>query len=91
MARGGKRPGAGRPKGSQSKTSLEIKAAFSKHSAKLVDRIMKLVDSDNEAVSHAATKTALEYGFGKPSQVIEGNSDSPVVHEVRHVIVDPRD
>ncbi len=62
----------GRQKGVTNKVTAEIKAAFQKHEKALVDALLALTKSDDERVRLGAIQAALDRGWGRPSQAVEG-------------------
>ncbi len=62
----------GRRKGTPNKVTAGIKAAFQKHSAELVEALLALTKSDDERVRLGAIQAALDRGWGRPSQAVEG-------------------
>ena len=79
MAKGGKRPGAGRPKGAVSKATADIKAQAGKYTPealKTLASIMKSSESDPARV--AAAKELLDRGHGKAPQAVTGEGGGPV-------------
>ncbi len=62
----------GRQKGVSNKVTAEIKAAFQKHEKALVDALLALTKSDDERVRLGAIQAALDRGWGRPSQAVEG-------------------
>lgn len=74
---GGKRPGAGRPKGVPNKATAEIKAYAQQFTAEAVDVWAKCM-RDTEAPWQARVAAAahiVERGHGKPKQEIEHTGD----------------
>ncbi len=74
----GSKPGerrGGRQKGMPNKVTAEVKAAFRKHGPALVKALMALTKSDDERVRLGAIQAALDRGWGRPSQAVEGTLD----------------
>lgn len=72
MARGGKREGAGRPKGSMNKATADVKAAaqeYTQDALEVLAQIMKAGESETARV--AAANSLLDRGHGKPKQSME--------------------
>lgn len=74
--RGGKRPGAGRPAGAQSRATRAMKASFSEvarthapEALRTLVQIAKKGESDSARVS--AANAILDRAYGKPSQAHE--------------------
>ncbi len=66
-----KTPGSGRRKKKRNELTADIKAAFRLHGEECVTAIMKLTRSKDERVRLGALQTALDRGFGKPTQHLE--------------------
>ncbi len=62
----------GRKKGTPNKATAEIRAAFQKHGDELVQALLALTKSDDERVRLGAIQAALDRGWGRPSQAVEG-------------------
>lgn len=97
MANGGKRPGAGRPKGSVNRATKEAGASFAElarqHTA---DALKTLVEvCNNKRATDSARVTAansiLDRGYGKPAQAVlhQGDKDKPVFAEAIWRVVNP--
>lgn len=78
MANGGKRPGAGRPKGSVNKATAEIKELARAYGPAAIEMLAekaglvktkKAADTDQAQV--AAARELLDRGYGKPTQGVE--------------------
>ncbi len=68
-AHGGKRPGAGRPKGSKDKVTTDIRAAAQEHGPAAVALLARLLnDSPSKTLRFKAAVELLDRGFGKPRQ-----------------------
>ncbi len=87
MARGGKRKGAGRPKGSRSAATKQQQATISDMAREYSsDALTALVDVVRNGVSEAARVAAanslLDRGYGKPVQSLEhsGKDGEPIEH-----------
>ncbi len=65
----------GRQKGVPNKATRELKAAFQKHEKKLVKALLALTKSDDERVRLGAIQAALDRGWGRPRQAVEGTLD----------------
>ena len=66
-----KTPGSGRRRKKRNEMTADIKAAFRLHGDECVSAIMKLTKSKDERVRLGALQTALDRGFGKPTQHLE--------------------
>lgn len=79
-ARGGKRLGSGRKKGTPNKATLEIKELARQHTAAAVKELARLATkAKSEAARVAAIRELLDRGYGKPTQPIGGDPDNPLV------------
>lgn len=96
MARGGKRPGAGRPKGvshratEAEKAGLEIKAR--KHTGTALDALVEVAQSgESEAARVSAATALLDRGYGRPRQQLEhsGADGGPLTVQVIRFGDDP--
>ena len=63
--------GSGRAKGKRNKLTNDIKAAFREAGPELVKSVLRLTKSRDERVRLGAIQTALDRGFGKPTQHLE--------------------
>lgn len=81
MARGGKRKGAGRPKGAVTKATVEIRALASEHSRTAMDVLVGIATGgQSESARVAAAKEILDRAYGRPPQaIIGGGPDDPPV------------
>ncbi len=68
----------GRQKGAPNKATRELKAAFQKHEKKLVKALLELTRSNDERVRLGAIQAALDRGWGRPSQAVEGTLDGKI-------------
>ncbi len=95
MAKGGKQPGSGRPKGSLNKATADVKEAARKHGPAAIDTLallMRSADSDSSKI--AAAKELLDRAYGKATQPIaneEGKAFILQMIERRIVNTDNRD
>lgn len=80
--RGGKREGAGRPKGARDKLTREAGATLSEMARAHTDDALKTlaqiaVSGESEAARVSAANALLDRGYGKPSQSVDlSNSDN---------------
>jgi hypothetical protein len=82
MARGGKRPGAGRPAGVPNKITADIKALAQVHAETAIRELATiLTTSENDQARIAAAKELLDRGYGKSTQHAEvtGKDGSPLI------------
>lgn len=81
MARGGKRPGAGRPAGRPNKITADIKALAQVHAETAITELATiLTTSESDQARIAAAKELLDRGFGKATQhsEITGKDGAPL-------------
>lgn len=74
MARGGYREGAGRPPGTPNKISQHIREALAPLDQPAIERLQKLIQSQDEAVAIRAIELHLNYRAGKPRYQVEVES-----------------
>lgn len=92
MAVGGKRLGAGRPKGVANKATRDIKALAQKHGPEAIKGIVKLAKSaENEGTRLAAYNSLLDRGYGKARQPVGGEDDGPPIQHIHRVIIGAED
>jgi len=95
MARGGFRPGAGRPAGAQNKRTIEQAEAIIASGMTPLEYLTSVYQDPNadEAKRIDAAKAAAPYIHAKLNSVeLKGDPDSPLrLEEVRRVIVRPGD
>lgn len=91
MARGGKREGAGRPKGALNKATKDIREAAQEFSALALQTLVQVAtEGESEAARVAASNSILDRAHGKPSQAIEVDADvKATIQAVEWRIVDP--
>lgn len=65
--------------GGRPKAEAEVVALARQASPKAIERLVKLVNSDDERVSIAAANSVLDRAFGKPTQMLAGDPDLPPV------------
>lgn len=86
MSHGGKRTGAGRPKGSLNKATVDVREAaqaFTEDALKILAGIMK-AEEQPAAARVSAAKELLDRGHGKSTQPISGDRDAdPILTEAR--------
>ncbi len=87
----GSKPGerrGGRQKGTPNRVTTEIKAAFQKHGAALVEALLALTKSDDERVRLGAIQAALDRGWGRPTQAVDLGVGVQITL-IERTIVDP--
>jgi hypothetical protein len=76
---GGRREGAGRPRGALNKLTRPVKELAGEQSAASIDKLVYLRDSaESEQVQFAAAKELLDRAHGRPRQEIDLNQDKSV-------------
>lgn len=85
---GGKRPGAGRPKGSKDKATAEhkktLEALARDYTDVALDTLAHVAQfGESEAARVSAANALLDRGYGKCSQTVSGDPDNPVQHKVK--------
>lgn len=86
MAKGGKRDGAGRPKGVPNKVTREVREVAQKYTVKAINELAKMAGliegkppAESEQVRKAALDSLLDRGCGKPAQAVTGeDGEGPV-------------
>ena len=97
--RGGKRPGAGRRKGSVARATREQKGTLGELARQYTATAMATLahvaaNGESESARVAASIAILDRGFGKPPQAVEltGADGGPIeVTRIERVVVDPAD
>lgn len=92
--RGGRRPGAGRPKGRKDNKTLEIEAKAKKYAGDALKALAEIArHGESETARVSACVALLDRGYGKPRQAVEhsGEGGGPVSIAVTHEIIDPAD
>lgn len=83
MPRGGKREGAGRPKGAVNKATADIREAaqeYTDEALKVLAEVMR--QGDSAAARVAAANSILDRGHGKPKQQVDANVDGGLTIEL---------
>lgn len=75
MRKGGKRPGAGRPRGSATKVGTDLRTAAQQYTNEALDTLVQVMRNPAETgtARAAAANAVLDRGYGKPKQEIEAN------------------
>lgn len=91
MPVGGKREGAGRPKGALNKATADIKEAAQAFTTDALNTLASIMrESDSDAARVAAANAILDRGHGKPKQSVDVDANvSAAITEIRRKIVDP--
>lgn len=92
-AKGGPRPGAGRPKGAVNKATADIKAAAAEYSESALTTLAAIMQGEHPAAARVAAANAiLDRAHGKPKQSMEVDADVRAsVTQIVRKIVDPND
>ena len=88
---GGKREGAGRPKGAKNTRTLEIETKARKYSTAALSTLNEIATKgESERARVAAATAILDRGFGRPRQAVEhsGEGGGPLHISVTHRIID---
>ena len=87
--RGGKRPGAGRPKGAKQRAKPEHKQTLSdlarEHTKLALDVLVSIArNGESETARMGAANALLDRGYGKPRQAVEhsGADGGPIEHRI---------
>ena len=81
MKRGGKRAGAGRPKGARKKTTADLMDAAKVYTAEALDTFVAAMRSgETHAIRAAAADKILDRGYGKAPQAL--NVEQRVTHDL---------
>lgn len=76
MAKGGKREGAGRPKGAVAKVTADIRDAAQEYSDQALKVLVHVaVNGQSEAAQVAAANAILDRAHGKPKQSVDMKGD----------------
>jgi hypothetical protein len=90
MPRGGKREGAGRPKGSRNVATKQLIANLSElareHTQTALDALVQIAKSgDSEAARVSAATAILDRGYGRPQQSVDHTSSDGTMSPAREV------
>ena len=88
MPKGGKREGAGRPKGVQNKATRPLKEIARQHSEAAIQTLVSILAGGEgvpAAAQVAAAKELLDRGYGKASTVLSGDEDGGPVRTVTQI------
>src|SRR5262245_31002881 len=79
--KGGRQPGAGRPKGSRNKVNVELGEAAREYTIRALEQLWKIAThSRSDGARVAALKEILDRGHGKAPQALE-HSGLKITHE----------
>lgn len=86
MPKGGKREGAGRPKGSLNKATADVKQAAQAFTTDAISTLAEIMRSPEHpaAARVSAANALLDRGHGKPKQPLTGgdDDDAPLRHSL---------
>lgn len=85
MSRGGKRDGAGRPKGAVNKATADIREAAQEFTSAALEVLVDVMkNGDSAAARVAAANSVLDRGHGRPKQTqeISGPDGAPLTTSV---------
>jgi len=68
---------SGNPSG-RPKVPNEVRELARKNSVKAINRLVKLIDSEDEKVAIQASNSILDRAWGKPAQAITGEDGGPI-------------
>ena len=92
MAVGGKRPGAGRKKGSLNKTTADVKVLAQQYGDDAIKALVDIALSPEHpaAARVSAANALLDRGYGKPTQAVEltGKDGGPVATKTERDLTD---
>ena len=90
--RGGKRDGAGRPKGAVNKATADIREAAQEYSAQALQVLVNVaIAGESEAARVSAANAILDRAHGKPKQAVDVDANVAArVEAIRRIIHDPR-
>ena len=94
MTRGGKRTGAGRPRGAANKATADIREAASQYTQLALNTLVEVAtEGDSAAARVAAANAILDRAHGKPKQSVEasGPDGGPINTVTRIMLVGPDD
>lgn len=84
--RGGKRTGAGRPKGARNKATEEVRVIAQKHAPAAIEELARLsTGAESEAARVAASKELLDRAYGKAPQSLVADVDLRDARSAEHL------
>lgn len=92
MARGGKREGAGRPKGAVNELTKTLREKAREHADDMLAALVSIAKTgESDAARVSAIKEILDRGYGKASTVLSGDEDGgPITVATRIELVGVR-
>ncbi len=93
MPVGGKREGAGRPKGALNKATADVRVAAQQYTEEALTVLAKVMrDSDSDAARVAAANSILDRAHGKPRQAVDVDGTlKATITRIERVLVDAAD
>ena len=96
MARGGRRPGAGRKKGKVSEAKRELAEMAREHAEAALNTLVEIATGDCAASARVSAATAiLDRAYGKPPQALEhsakGGSLEQLFREIKGNAIRPKE
>lgn len=77
---GGARVGAGRPKGTPNKATIEIRDLAKSYAPECVKELARLAkEAESEQARVGAIKEILDRAYGKSTQPVSGDPDNPLI------------
>lgn len=87
MAKGGKRVGAGRPKGSKNKTTLAARVIALRYAEKILKQMADLaLNAEFETVRVSAGKEVLDRAYGKSIQPVSAQVEVGLSDEMKELM-----
>jgi hypothetical protein len=75
----------GRRKGTPNKATAEIKAAAQQYGDEALLRLVDLMRGDQPDIALKAANAILDRAYGKPAQMLQGDPEKPLEHNVSAV------
>jgi hypothetical protein len=72
----------GRSKGTPNKATAEIKAAAQQYGPEAIEKLVSLMRSEDAEVAFRAANAILDRGYGRPAQMLQGDPEKPLQHNV---------
>jgi hypothetical protein len=87
MPKGGKRPGAGRPKGAKSKVTLAARVIASRYAEQILKQMAHLaLNAEYETVRVSAGKEVLDRAYGKSIQPVSAQVEVGLSDEMKELM-----
>lgn len=72
--------------GGRPKENAEVKRLAQSHGIAAIEKLVALMDSDDEKTKLAACQAVLDRGFGKPAQAIIGGTEDDPAISLHHTV-----